>query len=100
MEGLQYACSWLVGSSAWIKEADWCGYCFLPPCCRAQDVRALHVAPHISWTSYLVMGTVLSKPQLLACMARLERMVRSMVLPIDENISRHHSLAQFRQSNH
>eukprot|EP00199_Chlamydomonas_sp_CCMP681_P003024 CAMPEP_0119107582 /NCGR_PEP_ID=MMETSP1180-20130426/11353_1 /TAXON_ID=3052 ORGANISM="Chlamydomonas cf sp, Strain CCMP681" /NCGR_SAMPLE_ID=MMETSP1180 /ASSEMBLY_ACC=CAM_ASM_000741 /LENGTH=166 /DNA_ID=CAMNT_0007093091 /DNA_START=186 /DNA_END=686 /DNA_ORIENTATION=+ len=42
---------------------------------KAQDVRALHVAPLISWTSYMVMGSVLSKPQLLACMGRLERMI-------------------------
>ncbi len=35
----------------------------------------LHVAPTVSWTSYMVLATVFSRPQLLAAIARLENMV-------------------------
>lgn len=41
---------------------------------RCQGVRVLHVAPLVSWTSYMVFATVFSKPQLLAALARIEMM--------------------------
>ncbi len=34
----------------------------------------LHVAPVASWTSYMVFSSVFSKPQLLAAMARIEKL--------------------------
>jgi ribosomal silencing factor RsfS len=40
---------------------------------KAQDVLVLHVAPLVSWCSYMVFSTVVSKPQLLAVMARTEQ---------------------------
>jgi ribosomal silencing factor RsfS len=42
---------------------------------RCQDVTVLHVAPRVSWTSYMVFATVFSRPQLLAALTRIERMV-------------------------
>ena len=39
---------------------------------KAQDVSVLHVAPLVSWTSYFVVATVVSRPQLLAVLARME----------------------------
>ncbi|KAI8468925.1 MAG: hypothetical protein J3K34DRAFT_293543 [Monoraphidium minutum] len=39
---------------------------------KAQDLAVLHVAPLVSWTSYFVICTVISRPQLLAVMARME----------------------------
>ncbi|MEW5301999.1 MAG: hypothetical protein WDW38_008632 [Sanguina aurantia] len=39
---------------------------------RCTDIVVLDVAPIISWTSFLVIATVYSKPQLLAALARME----------------------------
>ena len=36
----------------------------------------LDVAPLVSWTSVMVFGTVASKPQLMAALARVERMAQ------------------------
>lgn len=40
---------------------------------KCQDVIVYDVAPLISWTSYMVVCNVLSKPQLLAVMSRVEK---------------------------
>lgn len=40
---------------------------------KAQDLLVLHVEPVISWTSYMLICTVLSRPQLLAVMGRIEK---------------------------
>ncbi|GBF95408.1 hypothetical protein Rsub_08370 [Raphidocelis subcapitata] len=40
---------------------------------KVQDLVVLNVAPLVSWTSYFVICTVISKPQLLAVMARVEK---------------------------
>ena len=37
---------------------------------KCEDVSLLHVAPLVSWTSYMLFVSVYSKPQLLACIAR------------------------------
>jgi len=39
---------------------------------KALDISVLHVAPLVSWTSYMVICTVQSRPQLLAVLARME----------------------------
>ncbi|KAG2436922.1 hypothetical protein HXX76_006441 [Chlamydomonas incerta] len=40
---------------------------------KCTDVVVLDVAPVVSWTSFLVVATVFSKPQLLAALARVEK---------------------------
>lgn len=40
---------------------------------KAQDIIVYDVAPLVSWTDYLVVCNVLSKPQLLAVLARLDK---------------------------
>ncbi|KAG2444213.1 hypothetical protein HYH02_009151 [Chlamydomonas schloesseri] len=40
---------------------------------KCLDVVVLDVAPVVSWTSFLVVATVFSKPQLLAALARVEK---------------------------
>ncbi|GLC46982.1 hypothetical protein PLESTM_002003300 [Pleodorina starrii] len=40
---------------------------------KCNDIVVLDVAPVVSWTSFLVIGTVFSKPQLLAALARVEK---------------------------
>ena len=40
---------------------------------KAADVMVLDVAPLVSWTSYLVIASVASRPQLMAVLARCER---------------------------
>ncbi|KAJ9508702.1 hypothetical protein QJQ45_027997 [Haematococcus lacustris] len=42
---------------------------------KCQEISVLHVAPVVSWTSYMLFATVFSRPQLLAALARIERMV-------------------------
>lgn len=39
---------------------------------KAGDVTVLHVAPLVYWTSYLVLATVYSRPQLSAVLAKAE----------------------------
>ena len=39
---------------------------------KASDVAVLHVAPLVYWTSYMVLATVTSRPQLSAVLARCE----------------------------
>jgi ribosome silencing factor RsfS/YbeB/iojap len=39
---------------------------------KVQDLSVLHVEPLVSWTSYMVICSVFSKPQLLAVVARME----------------------------
>ncbi|KAF5842651.1 hypothetical protein DUNSADRAFT_6121 [Dunaliella salina] len=43
---------------------------------KCQDLTVLHVAPLVTWCSYMVFATVMSKPQLLAALARIEKMAR------------------------
>eukprot|EP00200_Dunaliella_tertiolecta_P003618 CAMPEP_0202348890 /NCGR_PEP_ID=MMETSP1126-20121109/6612_1 /ASSEMBLY_ACC=CAM_ASM_000457 /TAXON_ID=3047 /ORGANISM="Dunaliella tertiolecta, Strain CCMP1320" /LENGTH=212 /DNA_ID=CAMNT_0048940613 /DNA_START=83 /DNA_END=718 /DNA_ORIENTATION=- len=43
---------------------------------KCQDLSVLHVAPLVTWCSYMVFATVMSKPQLLAALARIEKMAR------------------------
>lgn len=40
---------------------------------KCQDLVVLDVAPVVSWTSFLVIATVASKPQLMATLARVEK---------------------------
>lgn len=40
---------------------------------RCQDIIALHVAPLASWTRFMVICTVMSKPQLMAVLAKMEK---------------------------
>ncbi|GFR40861.1 hypothetical protein Agub_g1511 [Astrephomene gubernaculifera] len=40
---------------------------------KCSDIVVLDVAPVVSWTSFLVIATVFSKPQLLAALARVEK---------------------------
>lgn len=40
---------------------------------KADDISLLHVAPLVSWTSYMLVVSVFSRPQLLACIARMEK---------------------------
>lgn len=40
---------------------------------KASDVMVLDVAPLVSWTSYLVIASVNSRPQLMAVLARCEQ---------------------------
>jgi ribosome silencing factor RsfS/YbeB/iojap len=40
---------------------------------KVQDLVVLHVEPLISWTSYMVICTVFSKPQLMAVLARMDK---------------------------
>jgi ribosome-associated protein len=40
---------------------------------KAADVMVLDVAPLVSWTSYLVIASVNSRPQLMAVLARCEQ---------------------------
>lgn len=40
---------------------------------KCQDIVVLHVEPVITWTSYMVLVTVYSRPQLLAVLARIEK---------------------------
>ncbi|KXZ53462.1 hypothetical protein GPECTOR_7g912 [Gonium pectorale] len=40
---------------------------------KCSDIVVLDVAPVVSWTSFLVVATVFSKPQLLAALARVEK---------------------------
>lgn len=40
---------------------------------KCQDIIVLDVAPVVSWTSFLVICTVMSKPQLMAALARVEK---------------------------
>lgn len=40
---------------------------------KCQDIVVLHVEPLVSWTSYMVIVTVYSRPQLLAVLARVEK---------------------------
>lgn len=37
---------------------------------KAEDIVVLHVAPLVSWTSYIVLVTVKSRPQMLAVQVR------------------------------
>lgn len=39
---------------------------------KAEDLTVLHVEPLVSWCSYMVLCTVMSKPQLLAVLGRME----------------------------
>eukprot|EP00879_Flechtneria_rotunda_P011605 GHRR01012122.1.p1 GENE.GHRR01012122.1~~GHRR01012122.1.p1 ORF type:complete len:233 (+),score=64.67 GHRR01012122.1:527-1225(+) len=39
---------------------------------KAEDISVLHVEPLVSWCSYMVLCTVMSRPQLLAVLARME----------------------------
>jgi hypothetical protein len=39
---------------------------------KALDISVLHVEPIVSWTSFMCLCTVMSKPQLLAVLARME----------------------------
>ena len=41
---------------------------------KCLDIVALDVSPIASWTSYMVFCSVFSKPQLMAAMARVEKM--------------------------
>ncbi|KAK9846486.1 hypothetical protein WJX81_005096 [Elliptochloris bilobata] len=43
---------------------------------KATDVLVLHVAPLVYWTSYLVLVTVTSRPQLQAILGKMERQAR------------------------
>jgi ribosome-associated protein len=40
---------------------------------KGEDVLALHVAPLVYWTRYMVIATVFSRPQLNAMLARAEK---------------------------
>lgn len=40
---------------------------------KCADVVVLHVAPLVSWTSYMLFCTVMSRPQLLAVLTRMEK---------------------------
>jgi ribosome-associated protein len=40
---------------------------------KGEDVLALHVAPLVYWTRYMVLATVFSRPQLGAILARVEK---------------------------
>jgi ribosome-associated protein len=40
---------------------------------KASDVMVLDVSPLVSWTSYMVISTVTSRPQLMAVLARCEQ---------------------------
>jgi len=40
---------------------------------KGEDVLALHVAPLVYWTRYMVMATVFSRPQLGAVLAKVEK---------------------------
>ena len=42
---------------------------------KAGDVAVLHVAPLVYWTSYMVLATVYSRPQLQAVLAKAEAIV-------------------------
>ncbi len=42
--------------------------------CRCQEIVVLDVSTLISWTSYMVFCSVFSKPQLMAALARVEKM--------------------------
>ena len=37
---------------------------------KAEDVTVLHVAPVVYWTSYMVMATIKSRPQMQAVVAK------------------------------
>jgi len=39
---------------------------------KVQDLSVLHIEPLVSWTSYMVICSVFSKPQLLAVINRME----------------------------
>lgn len=43
---------------------------------KCQDIVVLHVAPLVSWTSYMVICSVFARPQLFALLARLEEMAK------------------------
>ena len=40
---------------------------------KCLDIMVLHVAPLVSWTSYLMICSVASKPQLVATLVRMEK---------------------------
>ncbi len=40
---------------------------------KGKDIMLLHVEPLSSWTSYMLLVTVSSKPQLNAVLARMEK---------------------------
>eukprot|EP00798_Chlamydomonas_sp_ICE-L_P008203 gene8203-1465_t len=40
---------------------------------KCSEISVLHVAPLVSWTSYMIFASVFSKPQLLAALDRVER---------------------------
>ena len=40
---------------------------------KAESLRVLHVAPLVSWCSYMVILNIKSKPQLQAIIAKMER---------------------------
>lgn len=41
---------------------------------KCEDVVCLDVSKQVSWTSYMVFGSVFSKPQLLAALSKVEKM--------------------------
>lgn len=41
---------------------------------KAEQVRVLHVAPLVSWCSYMVVLNIKSRPQLQAILAKMERL--------------------------
>lgn len=53
---------------------------------KAKDITLLHVAPLVSWTNYMLFLTVISKPQLLACMARIEKAAEERFQRTKQNV--------------
>ncbi|KAK9917473.1 hypothetical protein WJX75_004731 [Coccomyxa subellipsoidea] len=45
---------------------------------KGEEISVLHVAPLVYWTSYLVLVTVNSRPQLQAVIARMERRAKEL----------------------